>query len=340
MPHLNELEVVKIVTLADEGLRQNDIAQILGIHQSTVSRVLQRFEETGEYGRRHGQGRRRCTTQRDDRYVQLQALRNRTFTAPQLRNELLNTRQVNVSVKTVRRRLKEADLNPRRPAKVPRLLPNHKTARLQFARAHADWGEHEWSRILFTDECRIQLWKPDGRDRVYRRTGERYAACNLVQTVSFGGGSIMLWGGISWEGRTALVDVNLRMDADWYLRNIIEEHVLPYIGFIGYDRFVLMQDNARPHVAGAVLQYFEQVGIASLDWPPISPDLNPIEHLWDILKRRIRARNPVPNSIETLRNAAHEEWNRIPQEVIRNLLQSMPRRMQAVIRVRGGNTHY
>lgn len=340
MSHLNELVVVKVVTLANEGRKQKDIAQMLGIHQSTVSHVVQRYDETGEYRRRPGQGRKRCTTQRDDRYVQLQALRNRTFTAPQLKNELLNTRQVNVSVKTVRRRLKEAGLNPKRPAKVPRLLPHHKTARLQFARAHADWGEHEWSRVLFTDETRIQLWKPDGRDRVYRRSGERYAACNLVQTVNFGGGSIMLWGGISWEGRTELVEVDLRMNADWYLLNIIEEHVLPYVGFIGYDRFVLMQDNARPHVARTVYQYFEEVGIASLVWPPLSPDLNPIEHLWDILKRHVRARNPAPDSIEALRIAVHEEWNRIPQETIRDLLRSMPRRMQAVIRVRGGNTHY
>lgn len=340
MPHLNELVAVKVVTLANEGRRQEDIAQMLRIHQSTVSRVVKRYEETGEYRRRPGQGRKRCTTQRDDRYLQLQALRNRTFTAPHLKNDLLNTRQVNVSAKTVRRRLKEAGLNPKRPAKVPRLLPRHKTARLQFARAHAGWGEHEWSKVLFTDETRIQLWKPDGRDRVYRRIGERYAACNLVQIVSFGGGSIMLWGGISWESRTELVEVNLRMNADWYISNIIEEHVLPYVGFIGYDRFVFMQDNARAHVARTVLQYLEEVGIVSLDWPPLSPDLNPIEHLWDILKRRIRAQNPAPNSIAALRIAAQEEWNRIPQETIRDLLRSMPRRMQAVIRARGGNTSY
>lgn len=151
MPHLNELVAAKVVTLANDGRRQEDIAQMLRIHQSTVSRVVKRYEETVEYRRRPGQGRKRCTTQRDDRYVQLQALRNRKFTAPQLKNELLNTRRVNVSVKTVRRRLREAGLNPKRPAKVLWLLPHHKTARLQFARAHADWGEHEWSRVIFTE---------------------------------------------------------------------------------------------------------------------------------------------------------------------------------------------
>lgn len=340
MPHLSELVSVKIVTLANEGCRQEDIARRLHIHQSTVSRIVKRYNETGEYKRRPGQGRKRCTTPRDDRYLRIQSLLNRSLTAPHLKNELLITRQVNVSVKTVIRRLKEVGLNPKRPARVPRLLPRHKIRRLQFAKAHANWNEHQWGKILFTDETRIQLWKPDGRGRVYRRSGERFAECNLAQNVSFGGGSIMLWGGISWESRTELVEVNLRMNADWYIRNIIEEHVLPYAGFIGYDNFVLMHDNARAHAARTVIQYLQDVGIEALDWPPMSPDANPIEHLWDILKRHIRARNPAPNSIAELRIAAQEEWNRIPQETIKDLLRSMPRRMQAIARARGGNTKY
>lgn len=338
MPHLSELVSVKIVTLANEGCRQEDIARRLHIHQSTVSRIVKRYNETGEYKRRPGQGRKRCTTPRDDRYLRIQSLLNRSLTAPHLQNELLITRQVNVSVKTVIRRLKEVGLNPKRPARVPRLLPRHKIRR--FARAHANWNEHQWGKILFTDETRVQLWKPDGRGRVYRRSGEPFAECNLAQNVSFGGGSIMLWGGISWESRTELVEVNLRMNADWYIRNIIEEHVLPYAGFIGYDNFVLMHDNARAHAARTVIQYLQDVGIEALDWPPMSPDANPIEHLWDILKRHIRARNPAPNSIAELRIAAQEEWNRIPQETIKDLLRSMPRRMQAIARARGGNTKY
>lgn len=318
MPHLSALVCCKIVTLAQEGCRQEDIARRLRIHQSTVSRVIKRYNETGEYKRRPGQGRKRCTPPRDYQYLRIQCLRNRTLTAPHLKNELLITRQVNVSAKTVIRRLKEVGLNPKRPAKVPKLLPRHKTGRLQFARAHANWNEDQWGKVLFTDETRIQLWKPDGRDRVYRRSGERFAECNLPQNVSFGGGSIMLWGGISWESRTELVEVNLRMNAEWYIANILKEHVLPYAGFIGYDNFVLMHDNVRAHAAKIVNHYLVDVGIEALEWPPMSPDANPIEHLWDTLKRRIRARNPAPNSVAELRIAAQEEWNRIPQETIKD----------------------
>lgn len=338
--HFNALDAVKVVTLSNEGRRQKDIGEIVGMNQSTVSRILKRHRETGEYKRRPGQGRRRCTTEVDDRYLQLQALRNRGLTAPELKNMLQNTRHVNVSNRTVRRRLKERNLTPKRPAIVPRLLPRHKIQRLHFARNHVNWTVDQWRNVLFSDETRVQLWKPDGRKRVYRRPGERYAACNLVQNVSFGGGSIMLWGGISWEGRTELVEIDIRMNGEYYINTILQEHVLPYIGFVGYDRFLLMHDNARAHAANIVAQYLNDVHITQLDWPPLSADLNPIEHLWDLLKRRIRARNPGPSTLLELRNALQEEWNNIPQEDIQNLIRSMPRRMEAVIRARGGNTRY
>lgn len=336
----NEAEAAQIVTLYNEGYRQKDIARRLRRGQSTVSNILKRYQETGNFVRRPGQGRKRCTTAIDDRFLILNSTRNRTLTSTHLKNELLNVRQINVSSKTVRRRLKEAGLKPRRPAKVPRLLQNHKTRRLEFARTHIQWNIENWKNVLFTDETRIQLWKPDGRNHVYRRVGERYASCNLIQTVSFGGGGIMLWGGISWEGRTELVEVIGRMTSDLYIENILQDHVLPYVGHVGYERFILMHDNARPHAAGIVTNYLDEVQIQRLDWPPYSPDLNPIEHMWEQLKRRIRRRNPVPSTIEQLRFAAQYEWNAIPQEYIQTLLSSMPRRMQAVIRARGGNTRY
>lgn len=335
-----EVEVAKVVTLSNVGWRQSHIARFVGITQSAVSKILNRHRQTGNFKKRPGQGRRRCTTHRDDRFLILQSLRDRTLTSTHLKNQLLNAKQVNVSSKTVRRRLKEANLKARRPVKVPRLTQNARVRRLQFARAHGDWTVDQWKNVMFTDETRIVLWKPDGRNHVYRRIGERYSNCALTPNVSFGGGGIMFWAGISWEGRTELVEVRGRMTADNYVENILSEHVVPYVDFIGYDRFILMHDNARPHAAAIVNRYLNEVGIQSLDWPPYSPDLNPIEHLWDQLKIRIRARNPVPMTLNQLRFAAHQEWNAIPQECIQNLISSMPRRMEAVVRARGGNTRY
>ena len=101
-----------------------------------------------------------------------------------------------------------------------------------------------------------------------------------------------------------------------------------------------MQDNARPHVAQCVSQFLDTVGIEVTVWPSCSPDLSPIEHLWDILGKRIKARNVLPETLQDLQRALLHEWGEIDQQVIRNLIQSIPRRMQAVIDARGGNIRY
>lgn len=101
-----------------------------------------------------------------------------------------------------------------------------------------------------------------------------------------------------------------------------------------------MQDNARPHTARIVGEYYINAGVDVMRWPARSPDLNPIEHLWDIMGRRARALNPAPETLEGLAEALREIWNAIDQEQIRRLIQSMPRRCAEVLRVRGGNTRY
>ncbi|KAJ4426240.1 hypothetical protein ANN_27052 [Periplaneta americana] len=101
-----------------------------------------------------------------------------------------------------------------------------------------------------------------------------------------------------------------------------------------------MHDNARPHIAHAVGDYLQEVGIHVLPWPARSPDMNPIEHVWDMLERRVKNRRPRPESLQELRRALGEEWELIPQEDIANQTESMPRRMDAVIQARGGNTRY
>lgn len=101
-----------------------------------------------------------------------------------------------------------------------------------------------------------------------------------------------------------------------------------------------MHDNARPHVAAVVRQYLHEVGIPVMEWPARSPDLNPIEHLWDELKRRIRARPNTAENLQELKVAIEEEWDGIPQEFVVTLIRSMKNRMEATIRARGGNTSY
>lgn len=222
----------------------------------------------------------------------------------------------------------------------PLLTREHRRARLRFALDHRDWLVDDWKKVLFTDETRVALNSPDGRERVWRRPGERYSQACITPRVAFGGGSVMFWGGISWEARTDLVAVPGRgLTGARYVEEILEEHVMPYMPFIGPGA-LLMQDNARPHKARCVTDYLNAVEIRTLEWPARSPDLNCIEHLWDALKRRVRGRNSRISTLAELEAAVLEEWEAIPQDFIQDLFGSMPRRMEAIIRSRGGNTAY
>lgn len=332
--------VAEVIAMLRQGVSQREVARNFGMNVSTVHRLLRRHEETGLLTRRPGSGRKRCTSARDDRYIVTSMLRNRHQTAVQIQHELQDVRGTQISARTARRRMKDSGLTPHRPATGPQLTRAHRVARLQFAQLHHTWSMEQWSRVLFSDESRIGLYGADGRDRVYRRSGERYAQCNISERVSFQGGSIMVWGGITLESRTELVIIeNGSLNAARYVTDILEQHVLPHALFIG-ESFLLMHDNARPHTARCVDQYLSEVGIRRMSWPARSPDLNPIEHIWSQLKTKIRNRTPAPTSIAALKIAALEEWERIPQEDIRNLIRGMDRRMTEVISKRGGNTHY
>ena len=83
-----------------------------------------------------------------------------------------------------------------------------------------------------------------------------------------------------------------------------------------------------------------EFGVDEPDWPAQSPDLNPIEHLWDELEQRLRARPSHPTSVRDLTNALLEEWSKIPLSTLLNLMESLPRRVEAVTAAKGGPTSY
>ena len=160
---------------------------------------------------------------------------------------------------------------------------------------------------------------------------------NIQPTVPYGGGSVMVWGCISHDCKVDLVTIQGNITGDQYIRDVLQPVVVPH--FDNHPlatRPVYMNDNARPHRSRAVTAYLQSEAVTSVPWPAMSPDLNHIEHIWDILGSRMHARQPPVQNIRQLEAVLHREWQQLSEQDIRLLTGGMRRRVEAVIQARGG----
>ena len=165
-----------------------------------------------------------------------------------------------------------------------------------------------------------------------RNVAQRFGVTNGHQ-----GPSLMVWGGVTATHRTQLVIVPGNMNGTVYRDTIVRPHILPFIRRHGA---VFQQDNARPHVARVVTQFVQQQNIPTLPWPAVSPDLSPIEHVWDEMKRRLRNLPNQPQNMQQLARVLVRLWNNIPQQFLARVVRSMRQRVLACIQARGGHTRY
>ena len=147
----------------------------------------------------------------------------------------------------------------------------------------------------------------------------------------------MVWGGILHGVKSPLIVVSGNLTAVRYRDEILRPVAVP---LVQQQHMTFQPDNACPHVARVCQDFRANNNIVPLVWPPYSPDLSPIEHLWDKLDRRVRRRRNNPNTLGQLRAALLEEWENIPMRKINALVNSMQRRITAVINARGGYTRY
>ena len=176
---------------------------------------------------------------------------------------------------------------------------------------------------------------------MWKKKGELFSDRTTTTTVKHGGGNITVWGCMSWDGDGVLSEVEGNMDRFQYV-DILSQGIPESREKLDLDgeEFLFQQDNDPKHTSNHAGKWFEDNGISLIDWPAQSPDLNPIEHLWQHLKRQLKKYGTHPKGVRELWDRAAEEWNKIGPEVCQNLISSMPRRCQAVIKAQGGHTKY
>jgi len=189
------------------------------------------------------------------------------------------------------------------------------------------------------------MWGSDGKSYYWTDGGTELLLHQIESHVQRDGGSVLFLGLITAEGPgygSTITERNVNTEV--YI-DILQTSLLDTLGYYGLDRksFRFQQDNARPHTSVPIKQWFQPQGFSLksiLDWPPQSPDLNPIEHVWNQLKRRLNAYPARATTIAELEARIHQEWYKFTKEDCLKYIDSMPNRIKAVIRSKGGPTRY
>ncbi|GBL74166.1 Transposable element Tc1 transposase [Araneus ventricosus] len=335
---LSEFDKGQIAMARRLGTSITEIARLVGCSRSAVVSIHAKWINDGDTSsRRQGVGRPRVIKKKGRLSLSRLVKQNRRQTVAQLTAQYNAGPSASVSEHTVQLTLSDMGLCSRRPTRVPLLTKRHRELCLQWAREHRNWNRVAWS-----DESRFLIHLVDGRVRVRRLPGEQLLpSCTAGHTQADGGG-IMLWGTFSWASLGPVVVVEQTMKAANYL-NIIADQLHPYMSFVfPTGNGIFQQDNAPCHKALIVLEWFEEHTdeFHLMFWPPNSSDLKPMEHIWDVMERELRAQtSPCPN-ISTLRDRCLDIWYNLSPVIYQKFVVTMPRLVAAVLKAKGGATRY
>jgi len=281
----------------NSGQSSTEIAHGTGIRLSTITGFLSRVKKRGFDENLSRSGRPRKTTNREDRRVIRKALGQTRIPLAQL--PFLS--DSNLSVSTIRRRLQEVHIRKWRAAKRPRLNKGHVAKRLQWAKEHRHWSVEDWEKIGWSDECSVEKHADPRQVWVFRRPGEheKFKPQNVLCKDKSGTVSLMVWGCFAGPHQGPLVSFRGVNTAVTYVA-ALQENLLPFIEtmplHIKHD-FIFQQDNATIHTARITKAWFAEQAFKVMEWPPNSPNMNPIEHMWRVLKAALHKRFPDTSTL-------------------------------------------
>ncbi|GFU90159.1 transposable element Tcb1 transposase [Trichonephila clavipes] len=211
-----------------------------------------------------------------------------------------------VSRQTVYRRLGHIGLYAQRPVRCVPLTTTQCHLLLTWSREHALWTPQQWSCVIFFDATRFSFQSDFRRILIWRVPDTGYHQENTIERHRYGGAGWLVWGGIILGFRTDLHVQSITMRGLIYRDVILEQHVRLFRGAMGAE-FLCMDDSAHPHPANIVDECLQSEDMTCMDWPAYLPDLNPIQHVWDMLGRRIAALEPPPTCLPELRWTLFDE---------------------------------
>jgi transposase len=330
--HLSFMSRAAIVIMDRLGFPKESIMHWVGCSQKATNRCIRRYEDHDDLEDEPKIGRPPLLTGVDRQAVVSTAEERKFVTPKMIKAEL----ELAVSTRTIRRTLDQAGLRGRVARLSYPFTEEHIDARMAFATRHNNWTEDDWSKVLFSDEAHFilgiagQLW-------VQRPEDAAFLADYMAGSQPFPQ-KISVWGSFSAAGVGPMQIIDTTMTSR-ELTDIFEKKLLPgALQIWPQGSWFLLQDNAPYHASNETKRWLHNHGVSCIDFPPYSPDLNPIENLWAYLKRRIESR--FPKDIEELQEFLLEEWANIDPNLTQCLSDSMIQRCAAVEASGGFMTKY
>ena len=274
---ISEAQRWQIIGMHTTGMSFKAIGRQMGYHYTVDSRLVRKHTQTNNVKDLPRSGRPRVTSVRDGRALQRLVRRMPFATSPVLKQHWLLNRHP--STKIVK---KPSEISVR-VNKRSLLVNRYRRSRLAWCLARRSWNLRTWRKIHWSDESRFLLHLTVGRKT------QKYSLYpnENPPTVPYGGGSVMVWGCISNDCKLDLVTIQGNLIGDQYIRDVLQPVVPHFENHPLATRPVHMDDNTRPHRSRAVTDYLKSETVTSVPWPAMSPDLIPIEHIRDMLGRRI-----------------------------------------------------
>lgn len=326
-----------ILGLSEAGWTQQNIALKIGSSQATVSYFLKKNAQKKIFCHAGNNGRPSLFDNSSLALLEAERIKNPKISLRKVSGILKDKLGKNISYNTVRNMYNKNGIKAYSPIKKPLLTKRHVKARISAASQWLTLNETEQKSVIFSDESKFNLICSDGRQSVWREKGSGLKSQYLCPTIKHGGGSVMVWACFSYYGVGKLVFIEGKMDAIAYV-NILSENLFASASQMGLSSFIFQQDNDPKHTSKLAKHFFEAKNISLLSWPAQSPDMNPIENLWAIIKAKIAILKP--KSIPDLKTAIMTTWNEMEKDICIKLSKSFRKRTMALLRVSGNHTNY
>lgn len=336
------IELSQIKAWSEEGVAATVIAERLGRHHTAIRKhlaVLRSLPLASPPPKpRFSPGRPSKLSEKKLHRLKQFISQHPFKTAKEVKQEVAGF--ADVHVRTIQRALRnKLSMPARRAAAKPLLTPAMVKKRLAFCRKHRHWTEEDWETVMFSDESMFRLINP--RSVTVRRplAVSRYLSKYTRKTMKHPA-AVMIWGcfsGRGGRGSLYFLPSNTTMNSDRYL-DVLKEKLIPWMNRQGVDKF--LQDGAPCHKAKKVMTFLASQQLTVMDWPGNSPDLNPIENLWSIMKRKLKE-GPKLSNLNALMHQIKMIWVKdIPRELCLKLARSMPNRIRQCIENGGQMTKY